>query len=169
MQRGELRDERKADAGARRFGAVRAREELEDGLAALRRHAGAAVGDGELDALAGRRDRHQDLRARRRVLDRVGEQVLDDALHLRRVDVGDRGLGADVHLVAFVAVPGGRMRDELAHVGRPERRHVDAVAQAVEVEQVGEQSLEARRLLDEVVDDRRVRPGRQARGRAPSA
>ena len=111
----------------------------------------AGVVDAEEQTLVLRRERDCDLRPGRRVLDRVRQEILDDSLELGSVDVRE-----ERHSVHF-----NRAIDSLDRVDDPleERRDVrpldrkvdEAMAEAVEVEQVQEQPLEPYCLRHELV------------------
>ena len=145
VQLGEARDEREPHADARqvRRRGLALEERLEDLLALIGRHAGAVVLDDDQRAALPRLDAHPDPRRRRRVLDRVAQQVLDDPLDLRPVARDDDGRGLHVHLAVGEELGvGDELPDEGAHVGRPEQRLDDAARQPVEIEQVRHEPVE---------------------------
>src|SRR6201999_4099330 len=82
--------DRQPEAGAVAVaGRVAAVEGLEDPLALARRDALAGVGDLDLHPARPALRPHRDAAVGRRVADRVLDQVVEDALHLLRVVLGD--------------------------------------------------------------------------------
>ena len=122
----------------------------------LLEHAGAAVVDRQEHGVADSLDADADRAARGRVLDGVREQVLDDALHLGCVDLGLYPLGPHLDRAAVGLVGRHDRLDEPADVGRNERWAVEAVSQPVDVEQVGEETVEPSGLHRQVLEERRA-------------
>ena len=86
----ELLHEGEADAGsfeAATFRALDALKAVEDVRQLVRGDAGAGIANRELDAIATRAQAHGDFSSESK-LERVRDQVEDDLLPLRRVDVG---------------------------------------------------------------------------------
>ena len=82
------------------------------------------------------------------MLDRVGDQILDDALDLRSIDIGDHGIHGDGDRMTRRGRDAYHEQPDVR--GLPHRPH-ESVAKAVDVQQIGEQPLEAHRLADDLV------------------
>ena len=76
------------------------------------------------------------------MLERIGDQVLDDAFELRRIDVGDDRLRGDLERASVVRLCARDARDQLADVCPLGVRSDACVPEAIDVEQVREQPLE---------------------------
>src|SRR5215471_16995106 len=92
---GEAAGDREAETGAAPAGAAPP-ERLEQGLALLGRQAGAAVDDVDTELRRTALRPHDHSGAGRRVVERVVQQVREDTLDLRRVDLDGRRLRRDV-------------------------------------------------------------------------
>jgi hypothetical protein len=135
VQVSEPGDEREPDSGSSRArGRGAAVEDVEDGPAVRFGDARAAVLDRDEDAPVVALDAYEDLGTGPRVLDGVREQVLDDALDLRRVDFGHDGFGPYVDLVPVGLVLGDDLRGQLSDIGGAEDRPDEAEAKPVEIE-----------------------------------
>lgn len=147
----ELSDEREADPSAGHaivgFAAV---EELEDCLAFALPDPATPIVDGDQHERAVAFNASEHLGSRGRVLDRVGEQVLDDPFDLGCIDSGDDRLGLDVDQVAILRLTGAGVGDECANVGGPEARSEQAVPHSIQIEQIRKQPLEPPGLLDQM-------------------
>src|SRR5262245_21670343 len=154
VQRRELRDEGEADARPRHAPVAAAPvEELEDRFPVRARHSGPVVVDGDEHAAVASLDADRDPRPRRRVLDRVREEVPENPLDLRSVDLRVHGAPPDLDRVRVRVELRRGLRGELRDVRRAEGRPQVTVPEAIEVEQVGKKAVELQRLLDEVLDD----------------
>ena len=144
MERGEAGDEGQSDPGARRDGQhVRAAvERLEDGLLELVGDAGSLVLDDEQEVALLDVQPDPDRAAPRRVPHRVQDEVLDDALQLGRVDVGEERGAADADVPALERARRDRALDEREHLGRLPAHRDEPAAEPLHVEQVGEEPLE---------------------------
>ena len=77
-----------------------------------------------------------------RVLDRVGDEVLEDPLDLGGVDLCHHRVGVDVEAVPLGADVLERALDQGDHVGRLDPRLQDSPCHPVDVEQVCQQPVE---------------------------
>ncbi len=143
----EAAGDRKAEAGTSRRHPADAMERLEDPLTFLFGQPGALVDDPDHHFAPRRGDAHRDGRLGRGELDRVLEQVHERPLDLDRIDEDDRDVIGDDGLdPVCVRHQVERLGDQL--VDCPQLLHGLCCAglQAREVEQVGDETLEAPRL-----------------------
>ena len=153
VQFGEALHERQADAHAAPTGLVALAERLEQHLLQLVRHTGALVLHDQQHAVAMGDDVHEDRGPRRGVARRVDEQVVDDALHLDRVDLHRHRIGLDADRMRAEPVPLAHdPAHQLAHVGGQPLRSQLAAVDPVEVQEVVDETVHlAPALLDHLV------------------
>ena len=172
VQLGEPGDERQPDPGAGRVrGSGRALlERLEDRRAELRRDAGPVVLDADAHAAFVRPDVSQIRRSDVGVAHGVHQEVLDDPLHLRRVDGDHDRIGLDEHLPSDERVEMlDRAARERADVGDPVLRLDDPAVQPVDVEQILEEPIELLRVGGEPRQEVVAIGRRRCRARAPAS
>src|SRR4029453_434930 len=142
---GEAGDERQpdADAGGRARGTGALPEGFEDRGLELGRDAAALVLDDDQDPVLAPIHPCPDAAVRRGMPGGVGQQVLDDPLDLRGVDVRDELFGPALDLApAELFELAYRVADERADGDPPALRRDDPALQSVEIEQVAQQPLE---------------------------
>ena len=148
MQLGELRHERQPHPRPAGSGARPLHERVEDPVPVLRREPRPVVLDDDEGPSSVRSTRIRDPGVAGRVLDGVGEQVLDDPLHHRRVRLDVHRAGVELQpALGHGLGPRHELANEGTQVDGPEPRHEALPLEAIQVQQVRDDPIEPTGVL----------------------